>query len=500
MGSSSDSWWHEAALKRAMVLGVMMVLAMVVGFMIGVSNLFWIYIGAGLLVVMLVVIELQHRAWVLILLGWTLGGQISVLPLPFSVREVMTLLALAAYIGHRFSSTAVRTRPHFLDVVIWLNLGWFAVTFVVHPAGSSALGHGTSGLRVYVQLGFAALAYWLIVHTVSSVNSVRKMPYYLLASVLFTTVIQILGYVFPYILPYVYRFYNDFDWDVYFSNTTRLKGLSQLGLMLIPVLCAFNPPRKLFHPLRLRFYIFALGLLAILLSGFRNCLLWTMTTVAIAALCYRGWRELVLAGGVGIVLLTGLVVGHNRYFQLPQGVQRTLSFLPGNWDAEVLLETAESTRWRVELWKTVLQEDTIKNWWVGDGFAISMGELATLRGGTQWTDTTLVTGYYHSGPLTSIRFGGVVGLILIYIFMIVVAIAAGKAAVATRGTEIFPMAVYLATQLIWYPFHFTLVFGTYHGALFDLVSLTALLLVVIRLTPQAQAEAQAAAALPVTTK
>jgi hypothetical protein len=229
-----------------------------------------------------------------------------------------------------------------------------------------------------------------------------------------------------------------------------------------------------------------------------------MAIIVICAFLHRGWRELLVTSIFGAVLLGGLVAGQGRLYQLPLGVQRTLTFLPGRWSHDVVADAENSTRWRVELWKTVLREKAIKNWWIGDGMGVSFAQIDVEPGpGNSSTDMALVTGYFHNGPLTAIRFAGVIGLIMFYLLMITAAIYSVRCVQRCRGAPLFPLSVFLAAQLLWFPIHFTFVFGSYNGDFIDIVYLTALLRLAIAMADKAEPEAipavpyqAAAASLP----
>jgi hypothetical protein len=53
-----------------------------------------------------------------------------------------------------------------------------------------------------------------------------------------------------------------------------------------------------------------------------------------------------------------------------------------------------------------------------------------------------------------------------------------------RGTPLFPVAVFMAIQLIWGPVHYTFVFGGYNGYLPDLIFRLGILRLLIRLLDQ----------------
>jgi hypothetical protein len=491
----------EQQLMRWFLVGLALLSAIFVGVLIATQQVKLLGLLAGVAVLLTVMIGMQRKAWMLIPLAWIVAGSSPILGLPFSMRQIAIMLAACSYIACRvISNVGFRQKRHPLDVLLFLNLGWFLVTFIVHPVGFRAFGTGTVGGRPYIETAFAAIAYWVLVRLPNSAKSVSRIPFLMLASSMFVTGLQVIGYVFPGAVPYLYGFYSGFDLEAFFhSDTIRWKGLSDFGMGIVPVLCAYFRPRTLFNPLRLWFYLLVLGLGCILASGFRNRLLWAVATVVIAALFHRGWRDLLVATVLGAVLLGGLIAGQGRLYDLPLGMQRTLTFLPGNWEPSVVADAEVSTEWRFELWKTVIREGVIKNWWCGDGLGVSVEELATLHTGEGWTETALRTGTYHSGPLTAIRYAGVIGLVLFYTLMFVAAVSAARCVQRCRGTSLFPASIFVATQLIWYPLHNIFVFGSYDLDLPEVIFLTALLRLLIRMTHEIAIPATNLVSAPIAT-
>jgi hypothetical protein len=107
-------------------------------------------------------------------------------------------------------------------------------------------------------------------------------------------------------------------------------------------------------------------------------------------------------------------------------------------------------------------------------------------------DSATISGNLHNGPLTAIHYAGVVGLVLLYALMIAAAIHSVRCARRCRGTPLFPVAVFLATQLMWKPIHYTLLFGSYEIEPTEYMFLVGLLSLVWRMserTPPSMAPA-----------
>jgi hypothetical protein len=274
----------------------------------------------------------------------------------------------------------------------------------------------------------------------------------------------------------------------------RFTDLEPFGLMLLQFLAAYYPPRSLFNPLRLRFYLFVLAITAVLVAGYRNALLYAFASLILGAWFNRGWREVVMGSLIGSLLLAFLVFGQGRLYHLPWAAQRALSFLPGQWAGPVK-EEVEVSNARFDWWRQILQEGVIKNWWVGDGFGMSETDYELLRG--RFTEFASTSGAFHNGPLTTIRYAGVIGLVLFYALMIAAAIRSVKCVQRCRGTPLLPVAIFLAIQLVWLPIHYTFIFGAFNEQLPDHIFLIGLMLLVWQMSERKPSSTAAAKAAPV---
>jgi hypothetical protein len=76
-------------------------------------------------------------------------------------------------------------------------------------------------------------------------------------------------------------------------------------------------------------------------------------------------------------------------------------------------------------------------------------------------EALVLRGSYHSGFLTAIRNVGIVGLILYYVLLIGGAWHAVRCVRFCRDTVLFPVALFAAFKLVWDPFHYAFIFGSY---------------------------------------
>lgn len=479
----------QQVLLRWIGIAVSLVVAMIVAYWIGTQQTLWLTFCIGITVVALVTGWMRNRAWILIPFGWALTGGSGFIPMSFSIHDVCILLAVCAYIGYRILSPRdLRQKLQLLDVILAINIAWLAINFFRNPIGLRIFGAETIGGRAYFNLALAVMAYWVMVRLPDSAKSVSRIPYFILAGTFITALVNLVVYLLPAATPWVYTFYTGVDVSTFLLTSpasseavTRWNTLAPFGTTLVFVLCALYPPRTLFNPLRPRFYLFALAMATILASGFRNSVLWAVVALGLGSWLYRGWKEVILGGVVAILVLGAVIVGQGRAFQLPLPAQRALCWLPGNWSPIVVTETEHSTEGRFMWWRDIIKYDIIHNWWLGDGFGVAASDIELLRASQDFLTWMTLTGAYHNGPLTAIRVSGVVGLILFYIYIITAAVLSVKCVNRCRGTPLQMISIFLAIQLVWEPFHYTLVFGAYDKQLAETMLLVSVLLLVMRM-------------------
>ncbi len=377
-----------------------------------------------------------------------------------------------------------------LDWIVLLNLGYVLITLYVNPVGFFVFGSKTIGARTYFNIGIAAIAYWVIVRSPDTSKSVRRAPYFIAAGALLISLLYLSTYAMPALpfrLPYLFAL---LDIQTFYGALTpeaeipRFQRLADGGLALALMLCAYYPPQKLLNPSRGRFYLLVLCLIGILASGFRSAMLSILAAISLAAWLYRRSQDMVVMMVLGACMLGLLAFGHGRLYDLPLAAQRTLTFLPGKWSPIVVQDAEWSTQGRFKWWKDIIENRVIKNWWLGDGFGASLTEMQSMDVRRSSAESVMVSGSFHNGPLTTIRYAGIVGLILFYTLMITSAVAAVRYVRLCRNSPLLPVAIYLAIQLIWIPFHFTLVFGSYNTDLPQQIFLVGLLRLVIRMTSE----------------
>jgi hypothetical protein len=210
------------------------------------------------------------------------------------------------------------------------------------------------------------------------------------------------------------------------------------------------------------------------LSGFRNVIALVGVTLLLG-IAYRsgfGGVALSIFGGIGGLVLLALL---NTIHPLPPNIQRSLTFLPGTWEERYKRDAEGSSEWRFEIWREVLLTDRwIQNKWLGDGLGFTAAELtaqmnqregsrAGLSGFDIHRENILSNGDYHSGPVSTVRIIGYLGLIIFLLAQIRLAVHAHRQILRCRGTEWFPLALFTGIPLIYGPLFFVFIFGDFRS-------------------------------------
>jgi hypothetical protein len=154
-----------------------------------------------------------------------------------------------------------------------------------------------------------------------------------------------------------------------------------------------------------------------------------------------------------------------------------LTIFPGNWDPIAVANADDSTQWRVEMWRIVLNEDRyIQNRIFGDGYGFTRSELATMiteqMGGQGFygaarQESFMISGMFHSGPLSTIRYVGCIGLFIYTSLLVLMAARAWKLIRSAEGTPYFPAVLFVGMSIIISPFVFYLIAGAFQYNLPD---------------------------------
>jgi hypothetical protein len=426
----------------------------------------------GGILVMALSLVLKARIWVIIPLFWPLGGSIPITDLPFAVRDMavgITFVCFLFLMG--FKVLRGKLKLDLVDLFVVVNVFYMLTVFIRNPVGAKAFNSEMVGGKPYFNVFIACIAYYLFCRVPVDLKMVSRLPLFLLPAPalvalgsLITTYVPALGAKIGLGL-----IYSDFAPREMALNVDdrlgRKVGLAGFGATGMQVLTAYYRPLTLLFPANFgRVVLAIIFFVAVLLSGFRSLLIVVVAYVVLSTWFRRKAKDLLAFLVLGIFGLIFLSLGNGTLFELPLAAQRTLSFLPGKWDQTAVIDAQASIDWRVDMWATVLKEDRwIRNKYFGDGFGFTRIELAIMEaaaegesgfiGGMQ-QEAFMINGVFHHGPLSTIRFVGVVGLVLFYSLILLLVFRVVKIVRVSYGTSLFPACLFVGMPVFYYALAF----------------------------------------------
>lgn len=432
-----------------------------------------------------VLLVLGKQTWVLIPFTWAATGAAGVLPIPFNYSEMGIMTALAIFIAHLcFKQQSLGFKVRWIDLIIFINLAYLITVYARNPIGANAMGGNTVGGRTYFSLGLSFVAYLVLSHS--------KLPYkWARRFTLLTTIFMILpaalvavSELFPPISKVIYPFYTGVSIETFregapqvLDGTARIYSLQEVARPVILALCAYYPPITLVNPLyfgRCSAFVITVGVAG--LTGFRSLIMAISGYVTISTLLRRRFQDIFILVMIGVMAVMLVFIAYLAGLPVPFSIQRSLAFLPIGWDQQALDSAEDTKEWRIQMWIDAIQDpNVIKNKVLGDGFGYSREDMMIFSdellgiGGFVGTENTyesfLIRGSFHNGPLSAIRFTGVVGLILLTVLFGFTLVYSVKIVRFTKGTTLQVLAYFVAVPMIYHVFEFFFIIGAYDNAL-----------------------------------
>jgi len=432
-----------------------------------------------------VCIWLRTKTWILVAMTWDLPGQVPVTDLPLGVRDMAVALVVGSFaVFYALKMLRLRASVDWIDFLIGAMFLYLVTVYIQHPVGLAAFGSERVGGRPYFDAMIAVFAYWVLSRAPVDARSLRKLPIYLLVGTGFQALGSLTTYVFPgsgAILGQLYTGFIPAELVIAATdNTSRLQGLSTGSNTGMRVLCSYFRPITLLSPLYFwRFCAASLCMIGVLLSGFRSSFITVLMYGVIGSYFRRRVQDIIILTLAGIVAVSVLGLGNGRIFTLPLSVQRALTIFPGNWDYIAKDDASNSTQWRLDMWRIVLTEDRyIQNRLLGDGYGFTRSELGIMQSemlggpgfvGAARQESFMVSGLFHSGPLSAIRYVGYIGLAIYTSLIILLAVRGWKIIRSTEHSDLFAPALFVGMPVVIAPFIFYFIAGAFQYNLPDTI-------------------------------
>lgn len=471
---------NQVVIWLALLLGLL--LAVVIGNAVGSSDMRLVGGVIAAIPVAVIFVKLKTNIWILLPIGWYLTGRLPWLPVPFTVRDLCFMVVIFFFaLFYTTRALPWRRKVNTLDYLVYINLFYLITVYARNPAGFWAMQTSMVGGRPYFEIALAFGAFVILSRVQITDFISRIFPLLFVIPTWCTASLDLVSRLVPRTASVLSSIYSGVASGSVVSafqpdqqlGVTRMTGMQNAGYSSVLALCAKYNPVTLLSPVRpFRVILFACALGAIFLSGYRSVFLFAMVAFLLASILRGNLKDLWLAGAamfLGMVLLLSV---QGSLIQLPLTVQRTLSWLPADWDESAVADAEGSTRWRVEMWGWAWNDERIlRNRIWGQGFGLSLDDMnliatslmagqggGSLLGGSD-RENFMITGSFHNGPLSTIKYIGIVGLILYYPLMCYMAWLAWRLCKQARATKALPLALFVGIPIIYEPFNFVIVFG-----------------------------------------
>jgi hypothetical protein len=420
-------------------------------------------------------IWLGRKIYLIIPILTTLGVVLPLpgfFPLPIIAQILFIIFFVLLFLLRRVPLQLKITR---LEIVCFILVLTVVQTYLRNPVGLNLLGSGAVGGRPYFLFSITTVAaFFLSILTVPP-KEIKNWAFLSFLGAILNFSVGLVGKIFPSVGMYLgATFATDLPSEEASDGPGRITFVRILGISLATWAASrISPLKALLKPSW--FVLIFVSVTFAAISGYRSQF-GLAILILLAGVYYHDRFGGLLVAAMGATLVLLLLALINAAMPLPPNIQRSLSFLPGTWDKQIVQGAEGSTEWRVEMWKDALLTDYwIKNKTLGDGLGFTKEELDRMqsfneagsmqqRGSSGLSiqqENMMISGGYHSGPVQTVRTTGYVGLVVLWLSMIMVAIHGHILIRRSWGTEWQASVLFICLPLIVYPFFWAFVFGTF---------------------------------------
>jgi hypothetical protein len=449
---------------------------------------------AGALALVVAFFFLKEKLCVCPILGGFFGGTFNFLPIPIGCSHIAATLLILYYVT---GYVLIRQRPIKLGSTIFLWPMAIVIAIVlyhVHTLTLGSLGATTEGARPAYFMYLFTLAYFCGINvSTPSVSFLSRIPLYAVVLTFVSSIPFLLSTYIPALAPYLYSVTDSVNVEAYVNTQggttdagdtvySKLAAFGPMGAALQLYLLAHYPIGTWFSPSRLWVLLLSFGSLILAVScGYRSDLFSFLFLTVVGGWCYYSWRALLIPTAFGVALLVLITASSNNLInvplkQLPLIAQRTMSFLPGDWDEDAIESGKGSNFFRQNIEDVYLSEYALKSPLFGNGFDIDKTEFETDdaninhgRGDKDYLQAKLfIDGkLFHTGWISVYDNVGIVGFIGFIALQLTVIFVAARFVFrpnADRRSSLFPLYVWIVCNLTTSVASFYSVFGSFSDA------------------------------------
>lgn len=373
---------------RAITLGLVMIggilAALALGRAVGNQNYLHIIVVCGFVFGCLFFFTLGDRYWYLI--PFALASGLPAIPLGGRTVELGELAIASCTVF--FVMRVALKKEHLVifratHIPILLFMGWVLLCFSLNPSGFMFFGAQTAGARFYLKLALAFCAFLILASREISENDAKWIIRLLILGVFINLAY---GFASFFLLggapepssPGAIETEDFYSWH-------QILSLPAITLAFL-IFSRYKPSDVIGFQKPWTLLAYCIVFVIALASGKRMGVVAVMIAPFVSAIVYRQ-RIYIWVGLFALMIFVAVVtLGHGHLFTLPMTMQRAISWLPGQWDADLTGIQAGSDEFREALRRFAvnnIQRDPV----IGKGFSVDITETGSaiteaMRGGT----------------------------------------------------------------------------------------------------------------------
>jgi hypothetical protein len=445
---------------------------------------------AGLLALVIAFFFLKERLCMGPLLAGSISGGFNFFGMPLQAVHILCFLLILYYVT---GYVVIKQRRIKLGKTALFWPSTIVVLIILyhnHDVKLGMLGGDTMGGKPAILIFLVYIAYFCGINIPTPpVSFFAKIPLYSVIITAISSIPYLVTTIFPGLAPYIYMFTTSVNVEAYVDtlasvNTTgpltKLAALGPLGFSLQLYLLCHYPIGTWLRPER--WWIAGVSLICLILeasSGYRNVMFNFLLMTMVGAWCYHSWRSMILPIVAGLSLVGLVLASSNNLIQLPVRnlpiiAQRTLSFLPADWDEEAIDSAQSSNLFRKNIEDVYLKEYANRSPLIGNGFDIDKKEFEYYNGvmakgqgiDPEYAQAKLfIEGkMFHTGWISVYDNVGILGMIAFIILgwseiRMASRLMAGPR--TDRKTALFPLYVWAQCNLVTMLVSYFAVFGSF---------------------------------------
>ena len=456
---------NPATAQRLKLFAVCLIglfLAVFLGTQVGEAKYGQLLLGALVVVVASVSLFSGHFFWVLTIASSFLAGTFPVLGGAFTPFQILMAIGVAKFLVGDVVLKRVRIRtPARFDTL--LIAGFMAVLtwHGVHDRfGMKFLGSSIWGGRNYVNVFVGLAAFFVIMSIPMSTKLWAKLPYIVLAVCVFDLAVAVITNLFPSSVYVIYPFYSAVSTGSLEETVTgtteitaRVGAFGSFGVVLITLVLASTSLRAILHPSNFfRLIVLVAGSISVLYSGFRSAVFNSLAVALAAGIRDLKFAVLAFLPVIAIGLFVISVV-NSEFVALPKQIQRSLTFLPGKWDPDMVMDANASNDFRREVWTLWLKDYFPAQPLLGRGFGFKSqwAERSVYKYNPNANRETIEIGNIHNGFFATLDCLGIIGTFFFVIWnfrLLLQTFRVGRAKDEPGGLTLRFIALYLAAWIV----------------------------------------------------